>query len=211
MSDVSNTTKILSERKRHKRAEIRAARNALPTPVRQQRDTQIQAHLSKELANTHARTVAAYFPMKNEPGGAQLVDTLRALDLQVILPRVVDDPVARGAGASGTLAQRLEWAVENGDITTSSLGIEEPTGHIFHNFPGGIDLFIVPALAIDHSGKRLGQGGGFYDRALAQLGSDTELWAIVDHSEFMPEVPADELDLRVTAVVTECGLIKIRR
>lgn len=211
MSDVSNTTKILSDRKRHTRAEIRAARNAMPTPVRQQRDAQIQAQLSKELANTHARTVAAYFPMKNEPGGAQLVDTLKALDLQVVLPRVVDDPTARSAGASGTLAQRLEWAVENGDTTTSSLGIEEPTGHIFHNFPGGIDLFIVPALAIDHSGKRLGQGGGFYDRALAQLGSDAALWAIVDHSEFMPEVPADELDLRVTAVVTECGLTKIRR
>ncbi|MBC2682034.1 5-formyltetrahydrofolate cyclo-ligase [Corynebacterium anserum] len=211
MSDVSNNTPELSAQKRHTRAAIRAARASLPDSLRRQNDAQIQQTIREEICKRHARIVAAYFPMKNEPGGHTLIATLTQLDLQVILPRVATDPEAQRAGKTGTLAQRLEWILHDGKTRTSSLGIEEPVGDAYFNSLESADVVIIPALAIDHNGKRLGQGGGFYDRALAHLTSDTEVWAVVDHREFIPEVPADELDLRVTSVVTERGLTKIRR
>jgi 5-formyltetrahydrofolate cyclo-ligase len=61
-------------------------------------------------------------------------------------------------------------------------------------------LVLVPALAVDHSGVRLGKGGGYYDRALSL--STGPVVAVVRDEEFVPSLPAEPHDVRVDAVLT---------
>lgn len=206
---MTKTTQEISELKSHMRRSIRASRRSTPVTERAHRDAQIQRHLSEYLSSLSVSTITAYVPMPHEPGGRSLPDALTASGLQVFLPRIIPIPDANKHGVSGTLAETLEWVHYKGDMTRTARGIEEPTGDAVAGVVPPVDFFVVPALAIDRNGRRLGQGGGFYDRALAQLGTNDEICAIVDHGEFLTTVPTDTWDLRVNSVVTDRGLTKI--
>jgi len=65
---------------------------------------------------------------------------------------------------------------------------------------------LVPALLVDARGVRLGRGGGHYDRTLPGL--QGKLIAVVFDDEFVPELPAEERDVRMTAVVTPAGGVR---
>jgi 5-formyltetrahydrofolate cyclo-ligase len=66
-------------------------------------------------------------------------------------------------------------------------------------------VVVVPALAVDRRGVRLGRGGGYYDRALVHARADAVLVALVFDDELVDELPAEEHDRLVTAVVTPSG------
>jgi 5-formyltetrahydrofolate cyclo-ligase len=70
---------------------------------------------------------------------------------------------------------------------------------------GTAEVVVVPALAVDRNGLRLGRGRGYYDRALRHARPDAVLVALVFDEEFLDEVPAEPHDHRVTAVVTPSG------
>jgi 5-formyltetrahydrofolate cyclo-ligase len=63
------------------------------------------------------------------------------------------------------------------------------------------DVVIVPALAVDVSGKRIGRGGGCYDRALARVGGQVPTIGLIYDGELLPSVPAQPHDRAVRAVV----------
>ena len=67
------------------------------------------------------------------------------------------------------------------------------------------DLVLVPALAVDQSGLRLGRGGGSYDRALARVGGQVPTIALVYDAELVPAVPAGPHDQRVRMVARPAG------
>jgi 5-formyltetrahydrofolate cyclo-ligase len=71
------------------------------------------------------------------------------------------------------------------------------------------DLIIVPALAVDRAGIRLGRGGGSYDRALARVPAGIPIVAAVYADEFVESLPGEAHDRRVTAVVTSDGLTRV--
>jgi 5-formyltetrahydrofolate cyclo-ligase len=66
-------------------------------------------------------------------------------------------------------------------------------------------VVLVPALAVDRSGMRLGRGGGSYDRALVRLGPGTQVIAVLHPNELLTVVPAEPWDRPVSAVVTANG------
>ncbi|MFD0819548.1 5-formyltetrahydrofolate cyclo-ligase, partial [Micromonospora zhanjiangensis] len=70
---------------------------------------------------------------------------------------------------------------------------------------GTAELIVVPALAVDRTGVRLGRGGGSYDRALARCGPAALTVALVYDEELIEHVPAQPHDRRVRAVVTPSG------
>ena len=70
-------------------------------------------------------------------------------------------------------------------------------------------LVIVPALAVDRHGVRLGRGGGSYDRALARLGTGTLIVAALYDGEFVDALPYEDHDIRVHAVATQSGLTRL--
>ncbi len=184
MSDFSHQSKA------RLRSRFRAARRSLPTADAAVRD--VLAALATDLD-----TVAGYVPMPGEPGGARLAEALDAVCARLLLPVVLPD-------------RDLDWARYQGDLVPAAFGVLEPAGPRLG--PAAVteaDLVVVPALAVDRTGVRLGRGGGSYDRALARVAPGTLLVAALYDGELVDRLPADPHDVRVHAVATPAGLTRL--
>lgn len=107
-----------------------------------------------------ARTVACYTSSAAEPGTGPLRAALAAAGVVVLLPVV----------PHGSVPAPLDWAVDDGTLAPGALGTWQPTGApLGAGALGQADVVLVPALAVDHRGHRLGQGGGYYDASLGRL------------------------------------------
>jgi 5-formyltetrahydrofolate cyclo-ligase len=152
--------------------------------------------------------LAGYLAMPGEPDPAAVCAAVRDAGGRVLLPRP----------SPGT---RLEWAWDDGTRAVPNAPVRVPV-------PGGpaigegyeallaadVRVLLLPALAVDEAGHRLGQGGGYYDRLLA----DRPLWrdgaarllvvAVVHDDEVLPagRVPVDDLDQPIDAALTPSGL-----
>jgi 5-formyltetrahydrofolate cyclo-ligase len=140
-----------------------------------------------------AGTVAAYYSVGTEPPTHSLVYALWKRGTYVMLPLVRPD---------GT----LDWASYEGpdSLAPAAHGLLEPTatgGRLITS----ADLVIVPALAADRSGNRLGRGRGFYDRALAHVGPLIPTIALLYDGELLDELPAGPLDRPVRMVAQPTG------
>jgi 5-formyltetrahydrofolate cyclo-ligase len=145
-----------------------------------------------------AATVAAYVSVGREPGTGVLLDALVAAGKRVILPLLQPD-------------NDLDWAVYAGadDLVSAGRGLLEPAGPPLG--PDAIataDAVIVPGLAVDRTGLRLGRGGGSYDRALGRVPVGTFTCVVLNDAELLDAVPAAAHDRRVTAAVTELRLTR---
>ena len=91
------------------------------------------------------------------------------------------------------------------ELVPGMYGILEPKADCALVTPADIDFAVVPCLSFDRKGRRLGQGGGYYDRLLPQLHCPTVL--ICREQLMSPEVPVEEHDMRCTMLVTEKGVL----
>jgi 5-formyltetrahydrofolate cyclo-ligase len=129
-------------------------------------------------------------PVGAEPGSLDLLDELLAGGTAVLLP-VVDD------------AAELDWAAYTGrhELVIGARGTRRPAGRpLGAGAVAGADIVLVPALAADHEGTRLGRGAGYYDRALARIPTGTPVVALLHDGELVPRLPSDPWDRPVTAV-----------
>jgi 5-formyltetrahydrofolate cyclo-ligase len=137
-----------------------------------------------------AGTVAVYYSLASEPGTHGLVYALWKRGSYVLLPLLRPDA-------------DLDWASYEGpdSLRPGPRGLAEPGEP-----PRGLDavsradLVLVPALAVDRRGVRLGRGGGSYDRALARVGRNVPTIALLYDGELLDAVPADPHDQRVRLV-----------
>ncbi|MFZ4486712.1 MAG: 5-formyltetrahydrofolate cyclo-ligase [Candidatus Nanopelagicales bacterium] len=146
-------------------------------------------------------TVTCFVSLPTEPGTGPLIEDLVRRGASVLVPRVT--------------GQRLDWLLlaAGQPVTPGPFGILEPLGDpIGHGSRplAGCSALFLPALAIDERGYRLGQGGGFYDRALADVpthdrGGPIRV-AVVFDEEILPRVPTDDHDCRVDLALTEAGI-----
>lgn len=181
------------------RGELLATRRLLsPTDVLgAAADLARQALLLPELAG--AATVAAYVSVGREPGTRALLDALRAQDTRVLLPVLLPD-------------NDLDWAVYEGPgrLLPAGRGLLEPDGERLG--PEAVlsaEAVLLPGLAVDGRGMRLGRGGGSYDRVLARIaaaGTDPALVVLLYANEVVEQVPAEPHDHPVHAAVTPQGV-----
>lgn len=99
-----------------------------------------------------------------------------------------------------------------GELQVGKFGILEPketlrTDPAFQVAPQAIDLAIIPGVAFDKQGGRLGHGAGYYDRLLADLRSDCSKLGIGYACQVVEAVPCDSHDVRMDAIVTEAGIV----
>ncbi|AUG79281.1 5-formyltetrahydrofolate cyclo-ligase [Kitasatospora sp. MMS16-BH015] len=149
-------------------------------------------------------TVAAYVSVGGEPGTRPLLEALRGRGVRVLLPVLLPD-------------NDLDWAEYQGPerLAPAGRGLLEPTAERLG--PEAVrtaELVLLPGLAVDHRGLRLGRGGGSYDRVLARLaraGAEPLLVTLLYAEEYLPELPAEEHDRPVHAVVTPDGVTRIER
>lgn len=142
-------------------------------------------------------TVCCYLPFGTEPGSIAVVDALAATGARVLLPVVPDTPGpllwAEYTGASGLVTGRFP-------------GVREPGGsRLEPDAVGDAAVVLVPALAVDRSGVRLGRGAGYYDRTLPMADPRARLIAVVRDTEVVPRLPHDPHDVRMSAVLTPGG------
>ena len=156
-------------------------------------------------------TVCAYWPVGAEPGSPALLDELARRGCRVLLP-VVGAPIVGGAAAPKV---PLDWAEYTGaeSLRAGPLGLREPAGpRLGCAAIATAVLVLVPALAVDRHGVRLGRGGGHYDRTLPLATPGTPLVAIVRDDEVLVSLPAQPHDVPVTAVLTPGrGLLPLGR
>lgn len=171
----------IDRRRRRTRSEIDAAREA------------IAGHLALHLAGS-AALVAGYLPLPSEPMHPGLALMLQQAGTRVLLPLTRPDAP-------------VDWAEYSDDVRRGRFGIDEPTGPPLGSDAVKLaDAVLVPALLVDARGVRLGRGGGHYDRTLPGLPG--ELIAVVFDDEWVLELPAEEHDVPMTAVVTPSGGVR---
>ncbi|MGW7053833.1 5-formyltetrahydrofolate cyclo-ligase [Streptomyces sp. NPDC054887] len=163
----------------------------------------VLAHRALELPElAEAGTVAAYVSIGSEPGTRALLDALRARGVRVLLPVLLPDNDLDWAPYEG--AERLERA---------RLGLLEPAGaRLGVRAVLEADTVLLPGLAVDGRGTRLGRGGGSYDRVLARLeaaGARPHLVVLLYDEEVVARVPREPHDHPVSAVVTPGGVRRL--
>jgi 5-formyltetrahydrofolate cyclo-ligase len=172
------------------RVELRKARAAL-TPERRREAGRLIRDALLELPELQmAGTVAAYYSVGSEPDTRGLVYALWKRGTYVLLPLLRPD-------------NDLDWASYEGpdSLSEGPRGLQEPT-----ETPRGVtaiaraDVVLVPALAVDRAGNRLGRGGGSYDRALARVGALIPVIAPLYDAELLSHLPAEPHDTPVRAV-----------
>jgi 5-formyltetrahydrofolate cyclo-ligase len=166
------------------RAAISAARAARSGPERAAARDAVRAEVLDWCVRNGlaaGSVVAAYEPLRTEPGSTELLVALRAEGFDVIVPRTQPD-------------RDLDWA-------------PWPDGHQLLGLAaiGTTSLVLVPAFAVSRDGDRLGRGGGSYDRALARVPPGIPVAALIYSDELLDAVPIDSWDRPVTAAVSPDG------
>lgn len=184
------------------RSLLRAARDAVPEAVRAAETAALSAAAVRLTADLDG-PVCAYVAVGSEPGApvgevavlpAPVPDALLAAGHEVWLPVV---PAARGP---------LEWARYEGadTLADAAFGLREPTGErLGAASVARAALVLVPALALDRRGYRIGHGGGYYDRTLPLIDERTvQRVGVVRDDELVEELPAEPHDVPVSAALT---------
>ncbi|QPL05646.1 MULTISPECIES: 5-formyltetrahydrofolate cyclo-ligase [Actinomyces] len=138
--------------------------------------------------------VAAYVSVSHEPCTRLLLERLREAGVNVLLP-VLGPQLSRS------------WSYYRGEEDLAEHAPGRPPGPGGEVLPaeevGRVQALIVPALAVDRRGRRLGQGGGWYDRMLPLRADGTQIFAMVHPDELVAgPLPVEEHDVAVDAVIT---------
>ena len=136
--------------------------------------------------------VLAFQGVRSEPNTHGLVELLESVGQCVLLPRVAGEHLVAVAHRPGDV------------LHTGSFGIAEPAGPPVD--PAVIDVVLVPGLAFTRDGRRLGQGGGFYDRFLLLLRPDCMTVGVCFAEQVVDDLPSEAHDRILDALVTDGDL-----
>jgi 5-formyltetrahydrofolate cyclo-ligase len=189
----------LLDRKAAWRAQVRASRRALPAEIRAARAEALSV-AALRLTAACTGPICAFVPVGTEPWSPHGLELLRDAGREVLLPVI---PIRPGP---------LQWASYEGPgtLTRSPVGVREPTGpRLGVDAISRADLILLPALAVDRRGVRLGQGGGYYDRSLPLVAEHVPLVVVINDEELVDELPAEPHDRRVTGALLPSGLVPL--
>ena len=135
-----------------------------------------------------AKTVMLYYSLPDEVDTHTLVDSLLMSGKHILLPRVTGE---------GTMELRRYTGPS--DLAQGAYNIMEPTGEVFDDY-AAIDLAVIPGVAFDSDGNRMGRGKGYYDRLLPKLANTYKIGICLPF-QLVEKIPADEHDVRMDEVL----------
>jgi 5-formyltetrahydrofolate cyclo-ligase len=144
-----------------------------------------------------AATILLFAPLTNEPDLWPLLTTARAAGKTVALPRF-------DSATQNYRAARIQNP--EADLVTGAFSIREPAAHCPEVPLNRLDLVLVPGVAFDAQGWRLGRGKGFYDRLLAQVCGTT--CGVAFDEQIVETIPVEPHDVRLTCILTPTRLIE---
>ncbi|MGF1499334.1 MAG: 5-formyltetrahydrofolate cyclo-ligase [Elainellaceae cyanobacterium] len=169
-------------------------RRTMPATEWREKSDRICHHLHQHSLVQTSHTILAYFSFRQEPDLSSLVAQTE-----------------HRWGFPRTLGQSLAWHLwsphTSPPLQSGTFGILEPHPDCPVLTPEEVDLILVPAIACDFQGFRLGYGGGFYDRLLSQPNwANKPTIGIIFETLRLPTLPHDPWDLPLNAVCTEAGI-----
>ncbi len=189
----------LHARKAELRDHARSTRKAIPA---EERAPLANAAALRALSLPELRApgrVLGFMAAAEELDPAPLLDALRALGADIVLPRIIGP------------AELALHSYANGDaLETGPFGIRQPgeTAPLVES--GSVGVVLVPGVAFDHRGRRLGFGGGYYDRLLSRMPHAYTI-ALAFDGQILDGVPVDDHDMPVHVVVTPTRLLRAPR
>jgi 5-formyltetrahydrofolate cyclo-ligase len=182
------------------RRQIRAKRQNLDKQVQRQVAKQVCHHFLTHSNLLHAQRIAAYFPADGELSPLPLLNRLQDLGKQIYLPKLPAFP------------SKMVFLPLTGNFSVNRYGLLEPVAaksaiRLAHQ----LDLILLPLVAFDAQGHRLGMGGGYYDRALANLNRRTHLMrpkllGLAHSFQQQKNLPRNPWDVPLHGVITEQNL-----
>jgi len=179
----------LSERRRFGAGE--------PDRERAARSLQVQERFLSAFPPAPGLKIALYSAVRGEVGTDRIRERCLAEGAWLYYPRMIEDgnlTFFRHGEKDGW--ERGRFGIREPLVVSGTEGIRK-----------GFDLVVVPGLAFDAAGRRLGQGHGYYDRFLFGLGGTAVTVGLAFSWQLVPEVPVDAWDVPVDAVVTENGVV----
>ena len=183
----------IAEEKKQLRSAIRAQMKALPREALREEDEVLFDRFLALPQVEQAHTIFIYHGMGAEPDTARLIAPLRQRGKRVVLPRCLPGNEMETRSVNGTE-----------ELIRHRFGMLEPGEDCPLVDRAEVDLILVPGLAFDRQCRRLGQGGGFYDRYLEGYTGPTV--ALCRDCFLLQQVPCEAHDRRVDCVVAPCGV-----
>ncbi len=193
---VSEDGAYPADRKTVMRREMRRIRAALTPAERASHERKMASRLHLWCRYLLAKNIAFYASFGTEVSTRSLVTEARRDGKTVCLPRVQGQHLD---------IVPIDWS----GITPTNLrpgyrNIPEPHGGAIS--PGELDILVVPGLAFDRRGYRMGYGGGYYDRLLGRLPSSVASLGLAYGAQLVDAIPIEPHDLAVDWILTEAGL-----
>jgi 5-formyltetrahydrofolate cyclo-ligase len=183
------------------RRAARAARRNIPPGLRRAFARRIARHVLRLRRLRPGQNIAVYLPLGAETDTSVLMRGLLTRGCRLYLPRI-------GSLRSG----RMRFiAADSGPLRPNRIGILEPTGHRQLG-ARWMNIMLLPLVAFDHRGTRLGNGAGYYDRALAFRARRRQwrgplLLGLAFSAQAMEHIDREAHDIPLDGVVTEKGLV----
>jgi len=184
------------ESKESLRQQMRERRSSLAPEFREEAGAQIAGRLRSREEFRSSQNTALYWALPGEVPTQGLIGDLLQAGRKVFLPRL------------GGPALEFAEVSQEADLIPGNYGIREPEGAIPSVPINQLDLILMPGLAFDGHGHRLGWGKGYYDRTLN--GYTGRRWALAFDFQIFDEIPADDRDEGVDWVFTERRSIDCR-
>jgi 5-formyltetrahydrofolate cyclo-ligase len=184
------------------RQRLLAARRSVSDGARADEARSLAEHVNAVVDS--GGTVCAYVPVGAEPGSIEMLDVLLQRANRVLLP------VARTTADNSPVA--LQWGeYRPGQLVAARFGLLEPAGPwLPATALAEASVVLVPALAVDRTGVRLGRGRGFYDRTLVSRNPHARLVAVIRDEELLEELPHEPHDILMTHALTPGrGLVEL--
>jgi 5-formyltetrahydrofolate cyclo-ligase len=176
--------------KRELRTRMQAVRKLLPDSATEERSARACAAVRALPEFASARVVAGYVAMRKELDVSAVLVAAAEGGKRFVLPRIEPDGLAFHLHVPGQPLVENDWGVLEPDPNAAKVEIAD------------IDLMLVPALALDLRGYRIGYGKGFYDQVLPQLTRGRSVGMVYDF-QLLAEVPEEAHDQRVQQIVTD--------
>jgi len=198
--DPELVAQVSGRAKRAIRARMRALRQAMPVAARAARSERICDHVLSSPEYAAARSIALFAPQALEVDVTRLDEAARAQQKRVYYPFM--DPTDTGFT---TGFRRVD---NRSDLVDRGRKFLQPPAAAPASERGDIDLVIVPALAVDANGHRLGYGSGYYDVTLPDVCPPGVALAVVFEFQLLAELPVADHDVPVQTLVTDQRVLR---